>query len=152
MHWVYKVELNDKVASDLYFYIDDVRPTAGSTKSSWRATQRVCQMLSFLGLQDAYKKRTVPSQESREWAGTSFDSMEGVVTVFLSDKKWGRSKEIIVRIIIELSDGGRLDFKELEKDRGCLVYISRTYRSILSYLKGIHQTLKSWKSGRNVDG
>ena len=28
--WVYKVGFNDKVASDIYFYIDNVRPMSGS--------------------------------------------------------------------------------------------------------------------------
>ena len=45
-----------------------------------------------------------------------------------------------------------LDFKELERDRYYLVYISRTYRAMVPYLKGIHQTLDSWRTGRNKDG
>ena len=50
-----------------------------------------------------------------------------------------------------LCEGGGLDRKWLEMDRGYLVYSSRTYRSIVPYLKGIHQNLDSWKAGRNVD-
>ena len=57
--WVYKVGFNDKD-------IDDGRPTEGSAKASYQATQRVCQMLCFLGLQDACRKRTGPSQEPGE--------------------------------------------------------------------------------------
>ena len=55
-------------------------------------------------------------------------------------------------ITVELSEGEGLDFKELKKDRGYLVYIARTYWSMVPYLKGIHQTLDSWRSGRNTDG
>ena len=80
------------------------------------------------------------------------DSTKGVVTVFVSDKKWEKSKAIILRITVELSEGRGLDFKESEKDRRYLVYISRTYRSLVPYLKDIHQNLDSWKSGRNTDG
>ena len=80
------------------------------------------------------------------------DLTKGVVTVFVSDKKWEKSKEIILRITVELSEGRGLDFKESEKDRRYLVYISRTYRSMVSYLKGIHQTLDSWRSGINANG
>ena len=59
---------------------------------------------------------------------------------------------MIARITKELEEGGGLDFRKLERDRGYLVYISRTYRSMVPYLKGIHQTLDSWRSGRNEDG
>ena len=40
----------------------------------------------------------------------------------------------------------------MERDRGFLVYISRTYRAMVPYLKGIYQTLDSWRSGRSKDG
>ena len=69
MPWAYKVRVDDNVASDIYFYVDDRRLTAGSTKSCWKATQRVCQMFCFLGLQDECRKRTNPSQQPGEWAG-----------------------------------------------------------------------------------
>ena len=73
--------------------------------------------------------------------------------VFVSEKKWITTKENILRISLELEEkGGLVDFKQLEKDRGYLVYISRTYQSMVPYLKGIHQTLDSWRSGRNRDG
>ena len=80
------------------------------------------------------------------------ESSKGLATVFFSQKKWLRSKEIFLRIIQELGEDGSLDFVELRKDRGFLVYISRTYRAMVPYLKCIHQMLDSWKSGRNKDG
>ena len=119
--WVYKVGLDNKIAADLFFYIDGVRLTASSTKISWRATQKVCQMLGYLGIQDAYRKRTGPSQELEELTEISVNSTKIVVTEIVSEKKLGRSKEIIFRITIELSEGGEIDFKELEKNREHLV-------------------------------
>ena len=80
------------------------------------------------------------------------DSTKGVVTEFVSKNKWEKSKVIILQISVELSKGGELDHKELEKDRGFLVYISRTYRSMVPYLKGVHQTLDSWRLDRNTSG
>ena len=141
MPWVYKVRLDSEIAADLYFYIDDGRPTVGTAKDGWRATQRVYQMICYLGIQDACRKRTAPSQESGERTGTSVDSSRGLATMFVSVKKWLRSKEIILRIIKEFGEDGRFDFKELDKDRGYLVHILRTYRAMISYLKGIYQTL-----------
>ena len=152
MPWVYKKGWNNKIAADLFFYIYDGKPTADTAKYSWRATQRVYQMLGYLGIQDACRKRTAPSREPGELAGTSVDLSNLSVTVFVSVKKWLRSKEIILRITEELGEGIHIDFKELEKDRGFLVYISRTYRVMVPYLKGIHQTLDSWRTGRSKDG
>lgn len=37
--------------------------------------------------------------------------MDGVVTMFVLDAKWFKSKEIILRITIELSEGGGFDLK-----------------------------------------
>ena len=105
-----------------------------------------------MGIQDAFRKITIHSQEPGEWDRISIDLSKGCITVFLSDKKWLRSKKIISRITKELEEGGGLDFKKLEGNWGYLVYISRTYRSMVPYLKGIHQTLDSWRSGRNEDG
>ena len=90
-------------------------------------------MLGYLGIQGACRKRTAPSRESGAWDGTSADSSKKSVTVFVSVKKWLRSKETIIRITKELGEGRNIDFKELEKDRGFLVYISRTYRAMVSY-------------------
>ena len=98
MPWVYKVGLNSEIAADLHFYIDDGRPTAGTAKDNWIFTQRVCQILGYLGIQDACRKRTAPSQESGERTGTSVDSSRGLATMFVSVKKWLRSKEIILWI------------------------------------------------------
>ena len=110
-------------------------------------------MLCYLGIQDACRKRTSPSKEPGELEGTSIDASKGLVTVFVSVKKWIKTNEIILHISLELEEeGDLLDFKQLEKDCGYLVYISRTYRSMVPYLKVTHQTLDSWRSGRNKDG
>ena len=59
---------------------------------------------------------------------------------------------MIARIQWELDGKGSLDHRTLERDRGFLIYLSRTYRSMKPYLKGIHQTLDSWRKGRDKDG
>ena len=80
------------------------------------------------------------------------ETINGKVMVLVSLKKWERSKAIIKQIQDELLVNGKLDFKQLKRDRGFLVYLSRTYRNMCPYLKGIHQTLDSWRSGRDSDG
>jgi hypothetical protein len=50
------------------------------------------------------------------------------------------------------SRDGSLDFKSLESKRGFLIYVTRTYPSMVPYLKGMHLTLDSWRPYRDADG
>ena len=45
-----------------------------------------------------------------------------------------------------------LDHKSLERDVGFLVHLSRTFPAIFPYLRGIYNTLNSWRKGRDHDG
>jgi hypothetical protein len=62
-----------------------------------------------------------------------------------------RQKEVPSEVLGEDSTGG-LTHKQLERRRGFLVYVAQAYPSLVPYLKGIHLTLDSWRSGRNEDG
>jgi hypothetical protein len=42
--------------------------------------------------------------------------------------------------------------KQLESIRGFLVYVARTYATMVPYLKGVHLTLDFWRAGRGKDG
>jgi hypothetical protein len=44
-----------------------------------------------------------------------------------------------------------IPYEELEKVRGFMVHIVRTYSSLNPYLKGIHLTLCSWLPGRDAN-
>lgn len=48
--------------------------------------------------------------------------------------------------------GDEIEYKKLEKCRGFLIYVSRTYKSFVPYLRGIHKTIDGWRSFRNDDG
>jgi hypothetical protein len=47
---------------------------------------------------------------------------------------------------------GEMLHKTAESYRGFLVYVSRTYRAIVPYLKGIHLPLDPWRDNRDEDG
>ena len=51
-----------------------------------------------------------------------------------------------------MKEKGALEFKVLESWRGYLIYVSRTFPVMVPYLKGIHQTLDSWRPNRGADG
>jgi hypothetical protein len=54
----------------------------------------------------------------------------------------GKLRRYMGEVIVELHDSGdRLDFKDLERKRGFLIVLTRTYPSMVPYLKGIQQTL-----------
>ena len=76
------------------------------------------------------------------------------VSVFVSQEKWDKTKAQIVCIYKELvrSPEGLLQHKGLERKRGFLIYVTRTYTSMVPYLKGIHLTLDSWRKGRDEEG
>ena len=47
---------------------------------------------------------------------------------------------------------GTLPHKQAERIRGFLIYVSRTYRAMVPYLKGLHLTLDFWRPGRDEEG
>ena len=49
-----------------------------------------------------------------------------------------KEAKIICRIQEEPRERDDLDHKTLDRDRGFLIYLSRTYRMMASYLKGVH--------------
>jgi len=58
--------------------------------------------------------------------------------VTFSQEKWDKGKDIIKRWHKRVNDDKdrTLPFKELEKDMGYLVHLSRTYPTMFPYLRG----------------
>ena len=115
----------------------------------WKAAKRVCQLMKYLRIQDAYQKRMAPSRVPGE---ASVDTSGEITCVYVSQTKMDKIEEIIARITAELEIGKGLAFKQLERDREFLIYVTRTYRSLVPYLKGIHHTLDSWRKEKDEDG
>lgn len=84
--------------------------------------------------------------------------------VYVSQEKWDKAKIFVSDLMESLSLLKKgtvtpsefldicLDHKHLEKGLGFLVYFSRTYTSLLSYLKGIHLTLDLWRDNQDSEG
>eukprot|EP00957_Ditylum_brightwellii_P041855 3170093-Ditylum_brightwellii.AAC.1 len=45
-----------------------------------------------------------------------------------------------------------MECKPLKSRQGYMVYVSRTYTELAPYLKGLHNTLESWRLTRDEDG
>ncbi len=112
----------------------------------------MARTLNYLGLQDATRKCREPSTTPGPWAGSTVHSTNNGVGIQISQARWDKVKDILQWIHDQLSLSSDIEFKQLEKFRGVLVYISRTYPSFTPYLKGIHLTLDSWRPWRKADG
>ena len=151
--WVFKVREDGHIASDIFLYVDDGRPTGFSEEQCWQASRRFCSMCSYLGIQDASRKRTTPSQTPGPWAGSVVHTKDELVAL-VSQKKWDKTKSMIreLKELLGARDDGQLPRKRLEQIRGFLIYVSRTYDWMPPYLKGLHLTIDSWREGRLQNG
>ena len=164
--WAVKMFI-DTVAGDLEAYVDDVRPFGPTENICLAVTRRAAQLLQYLGQQDACRKYRPPSKVPGPWCGAFMATRDNSLWVYVSQEKWDKAKRLVSELLLDLtshrewtspngatvsSPVGFLVFKPLEKARGFLVYLCRTYRSITPYLKGLHLSLDSWRALRGPDG
>ena len=140
------------MAADVFIYVDDVRSSAPTEWEAWAASQRTSSILNFHGLQDASRKRRPTSEEPGAWTGSVVWTTGGQVTMLTTQEKWDKTKNHLKWIKDNMDDPAGLDIKMMKSIRGFLVYVGRTYVSMVPYLKGIHATIDSWRSGRDPDG
>lgn len=153
--WVSKVRLDDgKIACDLFIYVDDGRVTAPTKVESAKATRQAAAVLNSLGVQEAARKRRWGSRKAGAWAGLIVQTTDDEVIVMVDPEKWLKTKRYIGDILDELknSGNGKLNRKELERKRGFLIYVTRTYPSMVPYLKGMHLTIDGWRRHRDEEG
>ncbi len=142
-----------KLANDLFVYVDDVQTTGGSEEECWQCSRAVASRYSYLGLQDASRKRRGPSQEAGPWAGSTAHTSHGRITVTVTVDQWLKAKAMIHWLYdLVLPQPQPIPHKQLESNRGYLVYLSRTYPALVPYLKGIHLTVDSWRPNRDPSG
>ena len=155
--WIYRYDSVGKcIAAFFETYVDDVRTGAATEEFAEATTHAVASRINYLGQQDSPRKRRRVSLEPGAWSGAVIVSdMAKSLFVTCSMEKWLKTKAIVEGISKLLREGGdeiTLDRKQLERDRGFLVHISRTFTQAIPYLKGIHHTLESWRMGRDSDG
>jgi hypothetical protein len=106
--WVSKVQAEDmRIASDFVSFVDDVRPTGPSKKECWIAGRRIGSMLSYLGIQDASRKRRDSSQIPGAWSGCVVQTDGEGVYVLASEEKWIKAKGLLdeLKEMIEENNG-----------------------------------------------
>lgn len=152
--WFSKIREDGRVAADVFTFVDDERITGPDEDLTWKAGHRLACIQAYLGIQDAARKLRRCSQEPGAWAGSVVHVLpEFGVCVLTSPEKWDKLKSILKKWLTRVERGDeKLDHKELLSDRGFLVYVTRTYPSMVPYLKGFHLTIEHWRGGRDLDG
>jgi hypothetical protein len=154
--WLSKVREDGEVAADLFTYVDDQRCTGPSEMECWDACRKIGSTNTYLGIQDASRKRREPSQTPGAWSGSVIRTDDGVVGVLVSQDKWEKGQ----RLADELwemaegyaNEGALLDRKRLESIRGFLLYLTRTYPNMTPHLKGLHLSIDGWLAVRKGRG
>eukprot|EP00985_Skeletonema_marinoi_P005574 scaffold2427_cov153-Skeletonema_marinoi.AAC.3 len=150
--WVMKVRKDGHLACEVYIYVDDGRFTGWSKMECLKAVQRFSWILTFLGIQDAFRKRAEPLTRPGPWAGTVTITKGGVFAT-VSALKWAKTQSVVLEMVQMLEENKQaMPRKRLEQIRGFLIYVGHTYRWMNPYLKGIHLTIDEWRLDRDEDG
>ena len=154
LSWITKRRIDSSLASDLVDFVDDERVVGSGSKRARQAGHAVSTRESYLGLHDALRKLRPVTPQPGAWAGVVVhnDPTLGIV-VLTSQEKWDRTKSICRHWMNVLLEGkSEVPFKQLESDRGFLVYVANAYPAMKPYLKGFHLSLEMWRGGRDEEG
>lgn len=80
------------------------------------------------------------------WSGSIIDTTGDKVWLRTDQEKCDKTRTWISKLCTWIKEGEPLIFKELERMRVFLIYVSRPYTLITPYLNGRHQTTDSWRS------
>ncbi len=141
-----------KIAGDVKTYVDDKRPTGQTYLHCRQVARQTAAFLGYLWMQDASRKREEPSLRAGAWSGIVCHTDAGAVSVLCTQEKWDKARGYIAQLMEQQAHNNIFNHKELERIRGFLVYVIRTYPSFTPFLKGIHLTLDSWRPNRGEDG
>ena len=94
LHWVMKVRKDGNLASGVSQYIDDLRAMASTKYLVWHSSSRLAKGLSYLGLQEAARKRRDGSQKLGAWAGSLIVTLQGVFKG-VTQECWEKTQKLI---------------------------------------------------------
>ena len=92
------------------------------------------------------------SQSPGAWAGAIVRSEDDTIFVSVSQERWDKAKRLVQKSVLEVEEGKKHNYKQMESYRGFLVYVGMTYPLILSHLKGMHLTLAAHHPNRDDEG
>ena len=146
------------IACDCKTFVDDLRSTGPTRELTKAATHQVETRMSYLGLQDATRKRRPITQQPGEWTGSVSLTVPGVgVFVTVSQSKWDKAKGLLHELAAQFENLGegempQLVLADLESKVGFLVHLAMAYPLLFPFLRGFYLTMNSWRPGRDLDG
>jgi hypothetical protein len=138
----------------MFTFVDDLQPTGPGKRECWEAARRVGSILSWLGLQDASRKRRDSSQTPGAWVGCVVRANADGLFVLSNEAKWNKAPKGLLQEVLDLiaGDPTSLPRKRLKQVRGFLIYVTRTYPCMIPYLIGLHMTIDGWRPNRDLEG
>jgi hypothetical protein len=80
------------------------------------------------------------------------DDEEAGLRVLVARKKWCKANRLLANLDVLLKESEMVDHKVLERTRGFLVFVTRTYKPMAFFLLGFQLTIDSWRPGRDEEG
>ena len=93
--WVYKVREDGTLAADIFWYIDEEKPTDATAWEGRKDASKTFCTLIFHGLQDAGRKRSLTCQSPSKWEGTMVETINGRIMFLVSSNKWLRGNYFV---------------------------------------------------------
>jgi hypothetical protein len=92
-------EIAGRIAGDIVGFVDDLRLTGFSIENAWAVARHILAQMQYLGIQDAPRKRRLPSQTPGAWAGAIFKIMPEKILVSVSQSKWEKGREMVKELL-----------------------------------------------------
>ncbi len=156
--WISKIRSDGRATCNIFAFVDNERVTGPDENLTWQASHILAAKQSYLGIQDTGRKARPCGEQPGAWVGAMVHVVPDLgVCMLTSAKKWVKMRGILRKWWDLLNDSKegedlRLSHKELLSDRGFLVYVTRTYPTMVPYLKGFHLTIEMWRGGWDSEG
>ena len=139
--WVSKVRHDGRLAADLVIYVGDLHTTGSDQELCWKVTRQAGLWYNHREIQDkGHKCSNISQQPGRRSLQVDLPREMGQdEDAHKMDPKWTKGWDL-------------LDRNRLECICSFIVHVSRTYISMVPFLKGLHQAIDSWCPGRDADG
>ena len=144
----------DNIAGDVSTFVDDLRASGCDEEVVWKISRQISSRLQYLRIQDAPRKRRLPTRKTGAWAGAIFSTSNGKITQTVSQEKWDKGRAQIQKLSEQFKRDPDLtfDYKRLKHIRVFLWHLSMTFEVITPFLKGFHLSLCSHLPSRDDDG
>ncbi|KAL7565773.1 hypothetical protein ACA910_010211 [Epithemia clementina (nom. ined.)] len=156
--WVSKRRSDGLIAADAHDYVDDLRGTAPTAEEAWQLGSTIAKTASYIGIQDAARKRREQTRRPGAWAGVVCGTIPDRPYITVTLSKWEKTKTEIARLRSGLDKAlaqhgdCKMNRKMLEQVTGYLNHVARAFPTIKLYLNGVYATMNAWRPDRDEEG